>query len=407
VKYSILSKLPTTPLTITLISLLYDENSYEVPATITDIYDDFTKVLLGKLEIKSKTELLIFNLKRRIFTVVALYMLDSNKFELSFNEFMEIINSFLSSRNYEEQSETQIHQIISSSGLLYVDLENKVGFKQQAFIEYLASIEIYDNARESHYIKMLSHFNESSWQNTTIFFAGKSKEVYGMIDNLLSNMPNNNLGDWMINTGGMGYLSQALYLAPASERKKLVRKSIENMTLSFYEIKKLSESKEGFLSDLPLPVLASMLNFWFTENFRSITMKATLSEVFNDLIIEFPKPDVHDFNIDFQLFLLASVLIDKYINDEDAFYTLLERDSFVKNPVLMVAGDALLRSNTVEKNKNMKEAKEKIEKNIRSHIKVIKNIIKEPAYRFDNDYRLLEKDKSENTSEFKEIENEI
>ncbi|RLD83149.1 MAG: hypothetical protein DRJ02_13280, partial [Bacteroidetes bacterium] len=38
----ILSKLPTTPLTITLISLLYDENNFEIPATLSDIYLDFT-----------------------------------------------------------------------------------------------------------------------------------------------------------------------------------------------------------------------------------------------------------------------------------------------------------------------------------------------------------------------------
>ena len=37
----ILERLPITPQTLSLISILYDETDYEVPATITDVYKEF------------------------------------------------------------------------------------------------------------------------------------------------------------------------------------------------------------------------------------------------------------------------------------------------------------------------------------------------------------------------------
>ena len=66
---NILEKLPTTPLTMTLISVLYEDTDYEIPATLTDIYNDFTNILLGKLEIKKRTQLIDLESKKAsIFT---------------------------------------------------------------------------------------------------------------------------------------------------------------------------------------------------------------------------------------------------------------------------------------------------------------------------------------------------
>lgn len=269
----ILSKLPTTPLTISLISLLYDENNFEIPATLSDIYVDFTNVLLGRLEVYNKSELLIYNLKRRIFTTLALKMLDERIFEISLQEFETFVNLFLTERGYQSQSENDILEIIEKSGLLYLTDSNIIGFKQQAFIEFLASIEIYHHKRETHYEKLISRFNDVAWQNTAIFYAGHSKELEGMIDDVIERAPNINLKDWFINSSGMGYLAQALYQTKPIERKKLVLKSMENIIKSYHQIKKMTEDENTIFYKMPLPFLLDTLNHWFNENFKSITLK--------------------------------------------------------------------------------------------------------------------------------------
>lgn len=389
---NLFAKLPTTPLTITLLSLLYDQNGYEIPSTITDIYDDFVKVMLGKLEIRNRNELLIFNIKKRLFTNTALKMLDQKLFEIPYKDFKSDINIFLKSKGYLELIDLEITELIENSGMLYLDNKMNVGFKQQAFIEYLASVEIYDHSRHTHYEKLLLNFNDVAWQNTAIFFAGKSKDLPEMIDDLLQKMPNIDLRDWFINTGGMGYLSQALYLTDNLERKKLIKQSLDNMVSAFYALKELSKDENFFLSGWPLPLIATILNTWFLENFKSITLRVPLNEVFDELAIDYRKAGVNDFDGDFKLFLVASTLLHKNINDDCAFNKLIERNSFIKNPVLMIAGDVFIDNGNIQRKNLNSEIKKKIEKQVRHHIKAIQNVIKEPAYRIDNDYRLIDKE---------------
>lgn len=387
---NLLSKLPTTPLTITLLALLYDDNNYEIPATLTDIYDDFTAILLGKLEVKNRIDVLQMNIKKRLFTALSLNMLDQNKFDCQYDKFKEFVNNFLSSKGYQPQNDEELHTIINQSGLLFIDDEKLVGFKQQAFAEYFSSIEIYDHKRKSHYDKLLENFNVVSWQNTAIFFGGRSKDLPDMIDDLIDKMPNQDLRDWFINTGGMGYLSQALYLTDKIHRKKLIYKSLENMNIAFSAMKELSKEESGFSKGFPLPFIASILGYWFNENFKSITLKEILIEVFNELVIEYKNASSLDFVGDFKMFMVATTLVNKYIDYWDCFEELIDRESFLKNPTLMISGNAFFEIGDINRKKVDKELKGKISKSIQKHQGLIKYIIKEPAYRFGDDYKLLD-----------------
>lgn len=133
---NILDKLPTTPLTITLISLLYENTDYEIPATLTDIYNDFVNILLGKLEVRSKVQLIDLELKKRIFAFVAYEMLNEKKFEIEKSEFFHKINSFLSPKGIEISNAENLERLIMNSGLLYIDRNNMIGFKHLSFLEY-------------------------------------------------------------------------------------------------------------------------------------------------------------------------------------------------------------------------------------------------------------------------------
>lgn len=385
---NILQKLPTTPLTITLLSLLYDGNNYEIPATLTDIYDDFSSILLGKLEVRSRTDLLIYNIKKRLFTIVALEMLVNKRVDLEFIEFEEKINNFLTLRGYYPQTKQELTSIIENSGILYVDDNERVGFKQQAFVEYFSSIEIYDHARNEYYDSMLTKFNDVSWQSTAIFFAGRSKDLPKMINDLIEKIPDANLNDWFITSGGMGYLSQALYQTQPSERKKLIHKSVDNLCLAFDAIKEESRQDESFFKDIPLPLIATILNYWFVENFKSITLKQTLIDAFDDLIKDYNEEGTKEFYSDFKLFMIASALMNKNIGYEEKFNELMERSSFIKNPVLMISGDMFLESGDLLKS-SIDKVKGKFEKVIRQYVSVVKYLVKEPAYRINDEYKLL------------------
>lgn len=378
----ILSKLPTTPLTITLLSLLYDENNYEIPATLSDIYSDFTSVLLGKLDIVNRTDLLEFNMKRRLFSALALKMLKAKIFEISYSDFDSFINNFLEERGYQKQTSEDLNDIIEKSGILYLDNTETVGFKQNAFVEFMASLEIYHHSREENYSDLINNFNDVNWQNTAIFYAGHSKELAGMIDDVITKSPNNDLKDWFINTGGMGYLSQALYQTKPSERKKLVLKALDNLIKSFYQLKKNTELKDNAFYKVPLPLILGIVAFWFTENFKSITLKKTLLDSFDDLI---NKTD--DFDNNFKLLMISTTLMNPYIEDDSCFTKLIERENFINHHILPLVADMILDTGLIESKNVNPDFKTKIEKEIKKKKGYLKVVLKEPAYRFtDNDF---------------------
>lgn len=389
----LLSKLPTTPLTITLISLLFDENNFEIPATLSDIYTDFVGVLLGKLEVRNRAELLIFNIKRRLFSALALKMLDEKTFELDFENFRDFINGFLKDRDYQIQTDEELKEIISNSGILYLDEKNVVGFKQQAFVEFLASVEIYHHSREKYYNKLIEYFNDVNWQNTAIFYAGHSKELEGMIDDVISKSPQNDLRDWFITSGGMGYLAQALYQTRPSERKKLIIRAIDNLLKSFSEIKSITGDKDSVFYNIPMPVICGMINFWFNENFKSITLRSTLINAFEEIENSNPDSDTKEFDNNFRLLMIASTLLNPYIGEEDYFLRLLERKSFMNHPLLPLVADMILEIGLIDKSKIDKESRKAIIDKIKKKRDYIKAVLKEPAYRFNDNFALEEEEK--------------
>jgi hypothetical protein len=381
---NIFEKLPTTPLTITLISLLYEDTDYEIPATLTDIYQDFINVLLGKLEVRSKIQLIDLELKKRIFAFISYDMLTRKEFEIPQRELLDRINAFLRPKGVEFKSEEDLIRVITKSGLLYLDKEGKIGFKHLSFLEYFASIEIFYVTHN--YDKLISNFNDVNWQNTAIFFAGISKDMSWFIEKLIKDMPNQEIRDWFINIGGMGYLSQALYLTDIPERVKLIDKSLENMILSFSKLKEMT-SEFGAWYNMPLHIITAMLSYWFNMNFRSITLLEPLKQAYEKLINENKESlKSGNFEIGFKLYLIASTLGSKYLNSYEKFDDLINRDCFIKDPLLIVLGAMYVDIEQKDNPLISEDNRKKIKKEIDRYRKLLVSITKEPAYRFLDDY---------------------
>lgn len=51
-----IDRLPMTPLTLSLISILFEETEFEIPATLSDIYDNFNTLIIGKAVVSTKIE---------------------------------------------------------------------------------------------------------------------------------------------------------------------------------------------------------------------------------------------------------------------------------------------------------------------------------------------------------------
>ena len=78
-KQKLSKRLPITPLTLSLISILYEENNLEIPATIADIYDNFNSLIIGRLTVSSRIEFVDISFKERILSLYALHLLEKEQ----------------------------------------------------------------------------------------------------------------------------------------------------------------------------------------------------------------------------------------------------------------------------------------------------------------------------------------
>ena len=73
----IIDKLPLTPLNLSLISILFEEKDFEIPATISDIYDNFNSLIIGRAVVSSRVEFVDISFKERILSIYALELLNT------------------------------------------------------------------------------------------------------------------------------------------------------------------------------------------------------------------------------------------------------------------------------------------------------------------------------------------
>ena len=376
---NILEKLPTTPLTVTLISIIYEDTDYEIPATLTDIYNDFTNILLGKLEIKKRTQLIDLELKKRVFSHVAHQLIQSKKFEIQKPEFISMIESFLEPKGIILNRE-DIERLVENSGIIYTDNNGLVGFKHQSFLEYFAAFEIF-YVTNSH-DELVSNFNDVNWQNSAIFYAGFSKDMPWFINEIIAEIPDNNIRDWFLNVGGMGYLCQALYMTDITHRSKLIERALDDMIKTFHELKNATK-EQGFFRDMPLHLLGSTIMYWFNMNFRSVTTIACLENLFDKIVSNDPdKLGYENFETGFKLFLIATTLANQYLDKYEKLNMLIEFDCFLKDPLLVVLGDIFIDIEDFNSDQIGDKKRKKIKKEINRYRDVLVDITKEPAYRF-------------------------
>jgi len=147
----IIERLPITPLTLSLISILYEENNLEIPATIADIYDNFNSLIIGRSTVTSRLEFIDVSFKERILSLYALHLLEKSQHtplskEDFFTHFLEYFNGKtlpIKKGTLEEVLE----YLIDNTGVLVLKDNKWVQFSHDSYMEYYGAVEIFKHQR--------------------------------------------------------------------------------------------------------------------------------------------------------------------------------------------------------------------------------------------------------------------
>lgn len=344
---NILEKIPITPLTVSLISILFEEKQYEIPATITDIYDNFNIFLLGRTSVKSSLEFLDITIKERILSIYAVEVIeDPNNTRKSKQEFESFIKKFFKGKNITIKDEVYpelIKSLTQGTGVLYEDENGKIDFKHDYFMEYYASREIFNQRRDLE-PKLIENFTKFSWQNTAIFYTGRTKDMPDFLSKLLIRVNKyTELKDELIASSGLGYILQSLWLTDSDLRKDGVVKSLELLIKADQDVKRLSSTLPIF-KNLRDADIALMNFFWFFNHFNSKTLEDTLKLAFDHISMQLDKIEDTGLpsdivNLKYKLFCISATLTSDKFDKNDKLDLFYSRKNTLSNPIFALLFD--------------------------------------------------------------------
>jgi len=373
----ILEKLPKTPLTIALITMLFDEKEIEIPATITDLYELFVNLLIGKTTSTETTELIEVGIKHRILCYVAKDLHTNLKSSLTKDKLHSLISEYSKERGQKFDVDQVLEEIIDQIGLLYINDKEEVSFKHQSFQEYFTAYEIFHH-RQGDRKLFIDKFNNLWWQNVAIFYAGMAKDSPKFLEDILENSKPTDLSEYISNTGGIGKLLQALYNTPIEQRKKGIQRGLENTSAMLEIINKEEGNSERkdliFWKNFSKYGLMQIFGGWFKHNNWSITLKEPMSEYFDENfgLLENKNLTTDEvFNAEFQLFLVSSILASDSFIDFERFKKLVDKSNLSNLEILAILDthyNSLMKNlpKSYRKNEELKSIQRRLKKRIQS-----------------------------------------
>lgn len=377
----IIEKLPITPLTLSLISILYEENNLEIPATIADIYDNFNSLIIGRSTVSSKIEFIDISFKERILSLYALYLLEKNQHTpLLKKDFIEHFSKYFKGKTLPIKKgtlEEVLNYLIDNTGVLVLKDNKWVQFSHDSYMEYYGAVEIFKHQREKESL-LIDNFFENNWQNAAVFYAGKSKDLPLFLTEITKKLKTSNqLHDYYSGVIGSGYILQALYQTDNQLRKDTVLEALEMNVKATDILMKLASDELMMFKSYSIPIIQLMNLMYFYETFNSITIKEPLKLAFDETYKNF---EDNNLPVDgLKSIQLALTLDSKRLNEPTSLSSLLESKQIFKDPLLYTILDFSFSMFGTEKYKKLKE---EIRKEHFPRLKdVVKKLIQFPAGR--------------------------
>lgn len=324
----ILDKLPQTPLTIALITVIFDEKEVEIPATITDLYRQFVDLLIGKYTTENTFDIIEVGAKHRLLCFLAKTLHTQRKQSISMSDFQKLIIDYSSERGQIIDAEKIAEDLISNTGLLFKNEKGAIQFKHLSFQEYFTAYEIFHHNQAERTL-FVNKFNNLWWQNVAIFYAGMTKDAPDLLDEIMQASSPKCFNDYISNTVGLGKILQALYNTPIVKRQEGILQGLNNINSAINVV--INNEEQGEAIDVWRKFsrygLMQIIGAWFSMSYWSITLVEPLKRQFNELIqhIDDDRSDKEQDQYEYKLFLICSILASDDFTTFDQFRQLIEK----------------------------------------------------------------------------------
>ena len=332
----IIERLPITPLTLSLISILFDESDYEVPATITDIYAKFNNLVVGRAIVSSKIEFIDVTFRERILSMYGYLLINRADHQpLTYDEFIQYFANVYQGKSKQIKGATLeegLDYLVRNTGILYLKDNTYVCFAHDTYMEYYAAVEFFNFHREDEK-KLVDNFFDLMWQNVAVFYAGITKDMDSFAESVNQKLKTaGRVIEFISGIQGAGYLLQALYLSDDVIRRDVILTALDLSLDTNEAFKKMSTLPDTQFKNYRIPIVQMLSLIHFYEMFNSLTLKTPLEMSFEVLKGKYEKY-LGDEHIDkgiipaigYQLSCLAFTLDSKRIGNDAPLEYLIDQ----------------------------------------------------------------------------------
>lgn len=174
IKYQI----PMVPLSLILLVELAEEKK-EIPASVTELYDRFFDLMLGRWDKEKGLDILFEYFRKRSFLAELAFkeFYEKERLEISKEEFKEFLDSYVNQYNMStEESKIYIKEI-ERAGIF--NINGEVQFKHRSFLDYFIARYIFDKRAEFKNLNdfiVRTYFNDI-WGEVAFFYVGLMREA--------------------------------------------------------------------------------------------------------------------------------------------------------------------------------------------------------------------------------------
>ena len=332
----IIERLPITPLTLSLISILFDETDYEVPATITDIYSKFNNLVVGRAIVSSKIEFIDVTFRERILSMYGyLLMRREDHQPLTYDGFISHFVNVYKGKSKQVKGATLeegLDYLVRNTGILYVKDGKYVCFAHDTYMEYYAAVEFFNFHREDEKI-LVDNFFDLMWQNVAVFYAGITKDMDSFAGDINKKLKTaDRVIEFISGVQGAGYLLQALYLSDDVVRRDVILTALDLSLDTNEAFKKMATLPDTQFKNYRIPIVQILSMIHFYEMFNSLTLKAPLEMSFEELKRKYESCLVDDHfdkgilpALGYQLSCLAFTLDSKRLGNDEPLSFLIDQ----------------------------------------------------------------------------------
>lgn len=307
-EHGLLEKLPSSPMVLTLLAILYESGRVDLPASIPELYRMFTDLLVGRWNLDRRGE--TFHEARDREFVLERFATELHErgetscsqaeFELSLSDWARELGQPL--------SQDMLHELRDITGILVQSEDGRLQFAHLTFQEYFAARGFPKvHPDEEPASALADRFSQPWWANVVYFYAGNHGSDVRLLRNLRSIILSAPGGESARMILDFGYVLQASYHAPRRERRVAI---LEVSRRYAQLVESLIDGEMAGAPPVPHWLFVLTLVHLFRSKYRCSLWAEVEDDVYSDLMAE------HGSSPSFKS-LLALVLASLSASDPD------------------------------------------------------------------------------------------